>query len=138
MTNDAYRTPTQQDRTIPASAPTTARRGSGMATAALVLGILALVTCWTVIGGLILGVLAVIFGTVAARRAGRGEADGRGRAIAGVVTGVLGVVLAVGLIVFGVSLLNSPKVKNLESCLKSAGNNQAAVQQCQTQYKNSN
>lgn len=108
-----------------------------MATAALVLGILALITSFTVIGGLLLGLLAVIFGVIGARRARNGLAPGRGRAIAGVVTGVIGMAIAIGLVIFGVSILNSPAGKNLQNCIKNANGNQAAVQQCDIQYRNS-
>ena len=107
-----------------------------MATAALVLGILAIVTCWTVIGGVLLGLLAIVLGVLAARKARRGEADGHGRAVAGVVTGAVGLLLAVALIAFGVSILNRTSTKNLKHCLKNANGNQSAVQQCQQQYKN--
>jgi heme/copper-type cytochrome/quinol oxidase subunit 2 len=119
------------------AAPTgaAATDGAGMATAALVLGILAIVTCWTVIGGVLLGVLAIAFGVVAARRAGRGEARGHGRAVTGIVTGAIGLLLAVALIAFGVSILNRTSTKNLEHCLKNANGNQSAVQQCQQKYK---
>jgi len=106
-----------------------------MATAALVLGILAIVTSFTVIGGVLLGVLAIIFGVIAARRARRGLALGRGRAIAGVITGVIGVLLAVLLIAVGVSVFNSPAGKNLRNCLKDANGNQQKVQQCNDQYR---
>ena len=43
------------------------RRGNGMAVAALVLGILAVVLFWTVVGGALLGLLAVVFGVIGAR-----------------------------------------------------------------------
>jgi Domain of unknown function (DUF4190) len=112
-----------------------ARGGAGMATAALVLGILAIITSFTVIGGVLLGVLAVIFGVIAARRASRGLGLGRGRAIAGVITGVLGILLAVVLIAVGVSVLNSPAGKNLRSCIKDANGNQQKVQQCDDKYR---
>src|ERR1700722_4273019 len=71
---------------------------NGVGTAALVLGILAIVLSWTVLGGIVLGVLAVIFGIVGRGRANRGEATNRGSATAGIVTGVIGVVLAGALI----------------------------------------
>ncbi len=116
--------------------PATYRKGGGMATAALVLGILALITSFTVIGGVLLGLIAIVLGFVASGRAKRGEAPGRGRAIAGIILGLLGLLLSVVLIVAGVSVLNSPAGKNLKSCLKSAGTNQAAVQNCQNQYRN--
>jgi tetrahydrodipicolinate N-succinyltransferase len=109
--------------------------GGGMATAALVLGILALITCWTVIGGVLLGLLAVIFGIIGLRRANRGLALGRGRAIAGIILGVLSIVVAGVLIAAGLSLLNSDEGKNLQSCLKDAGSNQSQVQQCQDEFR---
>lgn len=113
-----------------------ARRGSGMAVAALVLGILAIVLSFTVIGGIVLGLLAVVLGLIASGRAKRGQAAGRGMAIAGYVTGAIGVLLAVGLVVLGVSLLNSPSGKTLQKCLKNAGSDQAAVQRCNDQFRN--
>ncbi len=115
--------------------PVAGRGGAGMATAALVLGILAIITSFTVVGGVLLGVLAIIFGIIAARRARQGLALGRGRAIAGVVTGVIGVLLAALLIAVGVSVFNSPAGKNLRSCLKDANGNQQQIQQCNDQYR---
>lgn len=112
------------------------RRGSGMATAAMVLGIIALVLCWTIFGGIILGLIAVILGAIAYRRARRGEADGQGRALAGLITGGIGILLAGALIAIGVSILNTPSVKNLRTCLNNAGSDQSAVQQCQQQFRN--
>jgi hypothetical protein len=113
--------------------PVAARNGLG--TAALVLGILALVTCWTVIGGVVLGVLAVIFGLIGRGRVKRGEATNGGSALAGIITGALGILAAAALIAVGVSILNSPAGKNLQSCLSSAGSNSAAQQSCQDQYR---
>ena len=107
-----------------------------MATAALVLGILAILTSFTVIGGVLLGVLAIVFGAVAARRARRGLALGHGRAVAGIVTGIIGVLLAALLIAVGVSVLNSPAGKNLRSCLSNAHGDQQKIQQCNDQYRN--
>ena len=113
------------------------RYGAGMATAALVLGILSLILCWTVFGGIVLGILALVLGIIAARRAGRGEAPGRGRAIAGIVTGVLGLLLSIALIAIGASILNSGSGKTLQQCLQQAGNDQPAQQQCATEYQKS-
>lgn len=130
MTTSSYESAPATDGTAP-------RQGAGLATTALVLGILALVTSFTVIGGIVLGVLALVFGLIGLGRARRG-APGRGRAIAGIVTGVLGALVAIALIAFGLSILNSPAGKNLQSCIKNANGNQAAVQQCDQQYQNSN
>lgn len=114
--------------------PVAARNGMG--TAALVLGIIALVTCWTVIGGIVLGLLAIGLGIGGRGRANRGAATNGGSATAGIVTGALGLVLAIVLIVAGVALLNTPAGKTLRSCLKSASGDQTKISQCQTQYAN--
>ena len=115
--------------------PAAASGGSGLAIAALVLGILALVTCFTVVGGVVLGLLAIIFGIIAVRGANRGVRTGKGMAIGGIVTGALGLVLAIVLIAVGVSILNSPAGKNLRSCLEKAHSDQQAVNRCQDRYR---
>jgi hypothetical protein len=115
----------------------TARLRNGPGTAALVLGIIAVVLSWTVVGGIVLGILAVVFGFVGRGRVKRGEADNRRGANAGIITGIVGVLLAGGLIALGVSILNSPAGKNLQQCLKNAHSDKAAISSCNTQYVNS-
>jgi hypothetical protein len=51
--------------------PTRPRNGFGIA--ALILGLLALLASWTVLGGIVFGVLALIFGLLGQARAKRGE-----------------------------------------------------------------
>ncbi len=68
----------------------------GLAITSLVLGILAIVTCLVWYIGIVLGALAIIFGAVSLKK------PGRGKAIAGIVTGCIGVVLSL-LIVWVVS-----------------------------------
>jgi Domain of unknown function (DUF4190) len=126
--------------TIDGSAPAMAygspagglRNGPG--TAALVLGILAVVLSWTVLGGIVLGILAVVFGFVGRGRVKRGEADNRRPTNAGIITGIVGIVLAGGLIALGISVLNSPAGKNLQHCLKNAHGDKAAISQCNAHY----
>lgn len=68
---------------------------NGLAIAALVLGIAAIVTSWLCGIGAVAGVLAVVFGIIGLKRAdalpGRPAA---GMAVAGIVTGAIGAVLA--------------------------------------------
>ncbi|MDQ2839256.1 MAG: DUF4190 domain-containing protein, partial [Actinomycetota bacterium] len=111
------------------------RRGSGMAVAALVLGILGLITSITVLGGIVFGLLGIILGIVASKRAKRGEAAGRGMAIAGIATGALALLVVIGLIIAGASLLNSKAGKNLQTCLSDANGNQAQIQSCNDQFR---
>lgn len=114
--------------------PVAARNGMG--TAALVLGIIALVTCWTVVGGIVLGLLAIGLGIGGRGRANRREATNGGSATAGIVTGAIGLILAVVLIVAGVTLLNTTAGKTLRSCLKTANGDSKQISQCEAQYAN--
>ncbi|MFJ2115196.1 MULTISPECIES: DUF4190 domain-containing protein [unclassified Streptomyces] len=73
---------------------------NGMGVAALVLGIIAMVTfCFWGLG-VILGVLALIFGIVGRRRATRGEATNGGMALAGIILGAIGAVLSAAFLAF--------------------------------------
>lgn len=69
----------------------------GLAIASLVLGIcsLTLVCC----GGFLIGIPAVICGVIAIKKANRGEAAGKGMAIAGVTTGGISLALFVGYVI---------------------------------------
>ncbi|SDJ47627.1 hypothetical protein [Streptomyces indicus] len=97
-----------------------ARQGNGMGIAALVLGVAAALLFWTVIGGVVLGLLAVIFGIIGARRARGGRAPYRGLSIAGAVLGALGAIASVVIIVIGASILNSDEFKSFEDCVRQA------------------
>ncbi|HVM26554.1 MAG TPA: DUF4190 domain-containing protein [Mycobacteriales bacterium] len=108
---------------------------NGLGIAALVVGVLSLPAAFTIIGGVVLGLLAIVLGLVGRGRAKRGEADNGGMALAGVVLGALGVVLSVVLVAAGVALFNSQGGQDLVDCLAEAGNDQAAVEQCQRQFE---
>jgi membrane-bound ClpP family serine protease len=95
------------------SYPPARPRRNGIGTAALVLGILGLVLVVLIFFaplGAVLGLLAVAFGVVGIIRANRGEADNRGQAVAGLVTGaaalVIGLFLAIGIGTFFAANVN--------------------------------
>ncbi|MCT7354240.1 DUF4190 domain-containing protein [Streptomyces sp. 15-116A] len=96
------------------------RRGNGMAIAALVLGIVAILLFWTVFGGVLLGLLALIFGIIGARRARGGRAPHRTMSIIGAVLGTLGMIASVVIIAIGASILNSDEFKNFNDCVEHA------------------
>ena len=81
--------------------PYTSTKTSGMSIASLVCGIVGMVTCCS----LLPSILAIIFGGVALPPILRGEVQGRGLAISGLVTGVLGLLSG---IVFLLVLEQSP------------------------------
>jgi membrane-bound ClpP family serine protease len=110
--------------------PTARPRRNGMGTAALVLGIVALVLVILILFsplGAFLGLLAVIFGIIGISRAGRGEADNRGQAVTGVVTGA--VALLVGLfLTISIGTFFSTNVNDFRQfgrCMENARDDQA-------------
>jgi Domain of unknown function (DUF4190) len=68
---------------------------SGMAVASLVLGIVAMLTFWVWIGGLLFAPLAIVFGVLGRKETRGGPKSGEGLATAGLVLGILAVVLMV-------------------------------------------
>lgn len=103
--------------------------------AALILGLLALLTSITVVGGILLGLLAIVLGIVGRGRAKRGEANNGGMALAGIILGLLGLLIAGALIAVGVSVFNSDTGKKLQDCIESAAGNQAAINQCRAELE---
>jgi hypothetical protein len=78
--------------------PTTKGRRNGMGTTALVLGVVALVLVLLLLFsplGAFLGLLAVLFGILGLVRANRGEADNRGQAVAGLITGAIALIFGI-------------------------------------------
>lgn len=110
---------------------------NGLGTAALILGILAVLAAITVFGGIVFGLLAIVLGLIGRGRAKRGEATNAGVAVAGVVIGALGLLISVGLIAFGLSLFNSDSGRQYQDCLRSAGSDQAAINRCAQEFSNS-
>ncbi|HEY6423613.1 MAG TPA: DUF4190 domain-containing protein [Pseudonocardiaceae bacterium] len=111
-----------------------ARPRNGFGIAALVLGLLALLLSWTIIGGVVFGILALIFGLLGRGRARRGEATNGGVSVAGVVLGVIGLLIAIGLIVAAVFVVNSPAGRNYQECLLQSGRDPAKIQQCASDF----
>jgi hypothetical protein len=80
-----------------AGSPATGRR-NGIGTTALVLGVVAITLVLLLLFsplGAFLGLLAVLFGILGLIRVNRGEADNRGQAVAGLVTGGLALLVGV-------------------------------------------
>jgi hypothetical protein len=106
------------------------QRRNGLGTAALVLGILALLLSWTIVGGVVLGLAAVVLGVLGRGRVKRREADNGGSAVAGIVLGLVGLVIAIGLVALGAAFFSSEQGRTLTECLREAGNDPAAQEQC--------
>lgn len=108
---------------------------NGLGLSALVSGLLSVPAAFTVIGGFLLGLLAIALGFVGHGRARRGEATNGGIAIAGIVLGVLGIILSVVLAVTMWGLFKEFGGRDLVDCMQEAGSDRAAQQQCEEEFR---
>lgn len=115
------------------STPGTGRR-NGFGVTALVLGILSLFGVLTIVLGVLLGLLAIVFGALGRRRARRGEADNGGVALAGLITGTVGLVLSILAIAALVAFFHSSTGKDLRNCLNDANGNAAQTAVCKDRF----
>jgi hypothetical protein len=113
--------------------PTGPKNGLGIA--ALVIAIIGLVFCWTVVGGIILGLCAVIIGFVARGRLKRGEATNGGVAIAGIVLGFLAIIVSLIFIPIWFGVFEEVGGTDYVDCVSKAGNDAEAIQQCADQFR---
>jgi hypothetical protein len=109
---------------------------NGFGVAALVLGILGLVSFFTIFGGIVLGILGLIFGILGRKRAKRNEATNGGMALAGAICGGIGLVGAIAYLILIVAVLNSDSGKKLRDCLADAGTDQQARTLCSQEFQN--
>ena len=115
-------------------APAIAPR-NGLGIAALVVAIIGLVFCWTVAGGVILGVAAIIIGFVARGRVKRGEATNGGVAIAGIVLGFLAIIVSLVFIPIWIGMFDEVGGSNYVDCLSKAGSDEQAIQKCADEFR---
>ena len=114
--------------------PAAGGRRNGIGVAALVFGVVALVLVVLLLFsplGALLGLVAVLLGIIGLVRANRGEADNRGQAVAGLVTGAIALLLG---IFFTVSIgtwfaTHVTDFDRFGRCMDNAGG-QAAREQC--------
>ena len=105
---------------------------NGLGIAALIVAIVAL---FSVVGGLVLGVVAIILGVLGLQRARRGEATNGGIAIAGIVLGILSIIEALVVIALSVWAFNEVGGTDYMDCLSKARSDQDAVQRCVDQFQ---
>jgi hypothetical protein len=104
---------------MPVAPPAAASNGGGLAVAALVVGIVAIVLSFTVVFGFVLGGLAIVFGAIAVSRAGTPGTGGKGMGVAGLVLGIVAIVFSVLMIVFVINLGNAvnDNFPNIQFCV---------------------
>ncbi|HEX5568234.1 MAG TPA: DUF4190 domain-containing protein [Streptomyces sp.] len=118
--------------TAPGARTTRPRNGVGIA--ALVLGLLGLVLFWTVIGGVVLGLPAVVSGVIGRRRGSRGEATNGTMALIGAIAGGLALVVTTAVVAAGVSFLNSEEFGDFEKCVDNS-DTAAERQRCEEDFR---
>jgi hypothetical protein len=110
------------------------RNGTG--TAALVVALAGLALCWSVVGGLVCGVLAVVLGFLGRGRATRGEANNGPIATAGTGLGAVAVVVSLAFVVIWAFAWRDAGGTDYLDCAMRAGNDQKAVQVCTDKWFN--
>ena len=110
---------------------------NGMGVAALVVAIIALISSVSVIGGILLGIVAVIQGFIGRGRVKSGEANNGGVATAGIILGVISIIAGLAFIAIWVGLFKDVGAGGYFDCLQRAGQDRAAVQQCSDEFRQS-
>jgi hypothetical protein len=105
---------------------------NGLGIAALVLAIIGL---FSVVGGVVLGVVAIILGFIGYGRAKRGEATNGGVAVAGIVLGLLSIIEAIAVIALAIWGFTQAGGTDYIDCLSKAGSDQQAIQKCADQFR---
>lgn len=111
--------------------PGAAAPKNGLGVASLVVAIIAL---FSVFGGVVLGIVAVILGFLGRGRVKRGEANNGGIAIAGIVLGLLSIVVSIVVIAIVVWGFNEVGGTDYVDCLSRAGSDQQAAQACTDKF----
>lgn len=110
---------------------------NGMGVAALVVAIIALISSVSVVGGILLGIVAVILGFIGRGRVKSGEANNGGVATAGIILGVISIIAGLAFIAIWVGLFKDVGAGGYLDCLQRAGQDRAAVQQCSDEFRQS-
>lgn len=131
----AYPAPPMPYTGYPVAPPVAPRNGMGIA--ALVTAVIGVVTSFTVIGGVLLGLVAVVLGIIARGRVKRGEADNGGVALAGVIVGAVAIVLGVAFAALWIGMFEKLGAADYFDCVQRAGQDQSQVQQCTDDFRQS-
>ena len=115
--------------------PSAPRNGLGIT--ALVVAVVALLSSFSVVAGTLKSIAAVIIGFAGRSRVKRGEANNGGVALAGVILGFLAMIVGLAFIAVWVGVFKEVGAGDYIDCLQKAGQNQAEIQQCADQFKQS-
>jgi Domain of unknown function (DUF4190) len=110
---------------------------NGLGTGALIASVASLPAAFTVFGGFILAIAGIVLGIMGYNRARRGEATNPGIAIAGIVVGVLGVILSVALVALGIWGFYKVGGVDYVDCIQRAGSDTVQRMRCEEQFRDS-
>ncbi|MGH3562990.1 MAG: DUF4190 domain-containing protein [Mycobacterium sp.] len=108
---------------------------NGLGIASLVVAIAGLVTALSVIGGVVLGSVAVLLGFLGHARVKRREADNGAVAVAGIVLGALAIVAGIACIFIYVGIWKSVGGSDYVDCMTKAGSDPVLQQQCTDRFR---
>ncbi|MGI9124349.1 MAG: DUF4190 domain-containing protein [Mycobacterium sp.] len=117
------------------AAPVPLRNGLGVA--ALVVAIIALISSFSIAGGIVLGIAAVILGFLGRSRVKRGEANTGGVALAGIILGVIAIIVGLIFVAIWVGLFKEVGAGDYFDCLQQAGQDKTKVQMCSDEFRQS-
>ena len=101
---------------------------NGFGITALVLGILSVVLFFIPGLPVLLGILAIVFAVLGRKRVRRGEANNGGMAIAGLVTGIVGLLIGLVVVVFIAFFAN--EISDYQQCVNDSDGSTAAQAVC--------
>ncbi|MDI3315686.1 MAG: DUF4190 domain-containing protein [Mycobacterium sp.] len=119
----------------PGSFPPPVAPKNGLGIASLVLAIVALMLVWSVLGGVLVGATAAVVGLAARRRVRRGEATNGGVAVAGVVLGIVAIVVGVIFVPIWMGLWHEAGGGDYLTCLQKAGSDSVKQQRCVERFR---
>lgn len=114
--------------------PTTGPRNQ-LGNWALVIAMLALLFSWSIAGGIVGGLIAVILGFTGRGRAKRGEADNGPIANAGIGLGALAVVVGVAFVPIWIGFFAEAGMGDYIRCMERAGVDRPAQVQCENTFR---
>lgn len=115
--------------------PTPATPKNGFGIASLVIAVIALLSVWSVLGGIVGGIIAVALGVIGRGRVRRGHANNGGVAIAGIVLGALAVILGLVFIALWAGFWQFVGGTDYVDCLQTAGSDPVRQQQCVEEFQ---
>lgn len=108
---------------------------NGLGIASLVVAIVALLSVWSILGGVIGGMIAAGLGLVGRRRVRRGQANNGGVAIAGTVLGILAIVIGLAFIPLWAGFWQFVGGADYVDCMQTTYSDPVRQQRCVDEFR---